>query len=198
MRKIVRNCWRRVLEISWKGGDCLVHRNIIYWVPHLDGFWWAGPSSCQPELLGSKRSFIRSLACVTSPSRTGSHTYQTGLVNGLQLSDRSLAKVNAEHSTKVGTHCTPSSPLPTGSSETARQNIWLQQQGAVSLLAVNQCWSHGLSFHSGISWLTLGQRFAEVVIGSCPAGASHPMCSSAESLPLGNCTLFLFPHTMLC
>lgn len=82
--------------------------------------------------------------------------------------------------------------------DTARQNIWLQQQGAVSLLAVNQCWSHGLSFHSGISWVTLGQRFAEVVIGSCPAGAFHPMCSSAESLPLGNCTFFLFPHTMLC
>lgn len=97
MRKTVRNYLRRVLEIIWKGGECLGHGNIIYWVLYLDGFWWAGPSSSQPELPGSKRSFIRSIACVTSPSLIGSHTDQTGLVSGLQLSDRTVASAAIQH-----------------------------------------------------------------------------------------------------
>lgn len=173
MRETIRNYWRRVLEIIWKEGECLGHGNIIYWVLYLDGFWWAGPSSRQTELQGSKRSFIRSIACVTSPSLMGSHTYQTGLVNGLQLSDRSLAKVNAAIQHKGGDSLYPCSSLPTalmrltaGFSPLAWEGThpdktcWLQAESAASLMVVNQCCSNHLSCHSGMNWVTLWQRFA--------------------------------------
>lgn len=71
------------------------HGSIIYWVLYLVGFWWPGSSSSHPDCLASKGSFVGSTACVTSSFFIGSHMYQTRLVNGLQLSDRSLANVNA-------------------------------------------------------------------------------------------------------
>lgn len=67
----------------------------IYQVLYLHGFWRTGFSSSQPEVLSSKASFIASTARVASPFFIGSHTYQRGLVNGLQLSDKSLANVHA-------------------------------------------------------------------------------------------------------
>lgn len=112
------NCQK--LVGAWKGGEGMGHGSSIYWVLYLAGFWWAGSSSSQPDLLGSKGSFTGSIAHVASPFFVGSHTYQTGLVNGLQLSDRSLANVNACNAAqRWKTRCTQCSSLLMGSNKTA-------------------------------------------------------------------------------
>lgn len=115
MRKTVRNYLRRVLEIIWKGGECLGHGNIIYWVLYLDGFWWAGPSSSQPELPGSKKRDLSSEALHVSlhlPSWVPTRIKQgwwTDCSYQIGVWPRSVL----QYSTKVETPCTPCSSLPT-------------------------------------------------------------------------------------
>lgn len=113
-----------------------------------------------------------------------------------------------QHSTKVETHCTPCSSLPTGTSDTAgfcplgwegthpgqTCSAGSRQQSAVPLMVVNQCWS-GIFTQVSAGWYC-DRDLLKLSQGRVPQEHLIPCAGSAESLHLGNCTFF--PFLMLC